>query len=224
LIQSTSPGGTEPPPGRLIYRGAEADLYRGTWEGLEAVYKVRKPLPYRLPVLDEAIRRQRTVREAEMMGAAKAAGVKSPYIFFMDPRSSTIVMEFIDGRRLRDLVPGLSSDELRGIFSLFGRDLGLLHNSGAVHGDLTTANVIRKEGDLVFVDFGLALRSLRVEDHAVDLRLIKETLFGAHSRAAPMAMASLLDGYRVAVGPARARLVQRQLSAIERRGRYARVT
>lgn len=159
-----------------------------------------------------------------MLGAAKAAGVRTPHLFFLDLPSSTIVMEYIGGRRLRESVPSLSTDELREVFTLLGRDTGLLHRSGIMHGDLTTANVIRNESRLVFIDFGLALRSRRVEDHAVDLRLIKETLTGAHSRAAPAAMASLLEGYRSATGPRRARQVMKQLSNIERRGRYARVT
>lgn len=159
-----------------------------------------------------------------MLGAAKAAGVSAPHIFFLDPPSCTIVMEYIEGKRLRDSVSGLSTDELREVFNLLGRAIGLLHNSGIMHGDLTTANVIRNKGGLVFVDFGLALRTTRVEDHAVDLRLIKETLSGAHSMAAPTAMASLLEGYRHVIGPARARQVMKQLSNIERRGRYARVT
>jgi len=223
LIQSTFLGGTERPPGRLIYRGAEADLFRGSWEGLDAVFKIRKPLPYRLPELDNVIRRQRTIHEAQMIGLAKQAGVRAPHLYFIDPASSTLVMEYVEGDRLKDVVPILSPTDLKNAFRLLGEGTGRLHSSGIMHGDLTTANVIRKDGTLVFLDFGLSIHSDRVEDHAVDLRLIKETLSGAHSEVAQTAMGDLLEGYRERVGANRARLVRKQLLSIERRGRYARL-
>jgi TP53 regulating kinase-like protein len=223
LIPSTSLGGTEHPAGRLLYRGAEADLFRGSWEGLDAVFKVRKRLPYRLRELDDALRRQRTIHESEMIALAKGAGVSAPHLYFIDPASSTLVMEFIEGDRLKDAVPGMSPAELQTSFRLLGRDIARLHASGIMHGDLTTANIIRKGGRLVFLDFGLSVHSNRVEDHAVDLRLIKETLSGAHPKVAQAAMEHLLEGYREGVGAARAKQVQKQLLNIERRGRYARL-
>jgi len=57
----------------------------------------------------------------------------------------------------------------------------------------------------------------------VDLRLIKETLVGAHSSIASMAMESFFEGYREKAGGARTKAVARQLRSIERRGRYARL-
>jgi TP53 regulating kinase and related kinases len=222
LTESTYPGGSEYPSGRLLYRGAEADLIQGDWQGLDAVYKVRKPLRYRLPVLDEEIRRQRTLHEAEMIHQAKNAGVSTPYLYDVDPPASTLVMEYVKGSRLKDVIAMAGgTDE---VFNEFGRNVGLLHRAGIMHGDLTTANVVRRSGTLVFVDFGLSIRTERLEDHAVDLRLIKETLLGAHPEVAARAMDSLNRGYAGVLGPARSRAVFRQLLSIERRGRYARVT
>ena len=221
---STSFGVTERNRGRLLYKGAEADVILGDWQGLEAVFKVRKPLTYRLKVLDEAIRRQRTVREAEMIHLAKKAGVSSPFLYKVDVPSSTLVMEFVRGDRVKDLVPSLSESQLGRVFFDFGQDVGRLHSYGIMHGDLTTANVVRRNGRLVFIDFGLSVRATRLEDHAVDLRLIKETLVGAHPEASARALEALNRGYASVVGPVRTRAVLKQLQNIERRGRYARVT
>ncbi len=209
--------------GSLLYRGAEADVLQGEWQGRRAVFKVRKPLRYRLPVIDDAIRRQRTQREAEMIHRAKRAGVESPYLYFVDLPSATLVMEFIQGERLKDLLPKVRGNEAGAIFSDFGRSVARLHAAGIMHGDLTTANVVRRNGRLVFIDFGLAVYSTRVEDHGVDLRLIKETLVGAHSEVATSAFEALEAGYAQVAGQKRARSVFRQLRNIERRGRYARV-
>jgi len=221
---STFHGVTEHSGGRLLYRGAEADVVLGDWQGLEAVFKIRKPLTYRLQVLDETIRRQRTVHEAEMMHLAKRAGVASPFLYNVDIQSSTLVMQFVRGVRMKDLVASLSGTQLDVAFFEFGQDVAKLHRFGIMHGDLTTANVVRSDGRLVFIDFGLSMRTTRLEDHAVDLRLIKETLVGAHPDISARALDALSRGYASLVGPTRSHAVLKQLQNIERRGRYARVT
>jgi TP53 regulating kinase-like protein len=219
----TLPGETEAPRGTLLYKGAEADVVKAKWCRRDAVYKVRKRLPYRLPVLDEEIRRQRTFHEAEMIRSAKMAGVSTPYLYFVDPRNATLVMEYIDGTRMKDLMESLSLDEISRLFEQLGEDVARLHLAGIMHGDLTTANVVKRGNELVFLDFGLSIHSSRIEDHAVDLRLIKETIVGAHSEVAQSALSSLLEGYAHHVGDERAKHVFSQLRNIERRGRYARV-
>jgi len=206
----------------LIYQGAEADLYSGLWQGKKAVYKVRKPLEYRLPSLDTAIRRQRTIHEAEALEASKRAGVRSPHLFFVNVRDTTLVMEFIEGPRLKEIADGPTTGIDRW-FRLLGKDVAMLHRAGIMHGDLTTANVVCGPTRLTFLDFGLSLRTGRLEDHAVDLRLLKETLVGAHSNVASMAMESVRLGYSKGLGPKRTASVFGQLRSIERRGRYARV-
>lgn len=210
--------------GALLYRGAEADIVKGSWQGMQAVYKMRKPLAYRLAVLDEAIRRQRTGREAEMIHQAKRAGVPAPYLYDVDIPAATLVMEYIEGDRLRDRVGSMREEEARRAFREFGVDTAKLHQSGMVHGDLTTANVVVRGGTLVFIDFGLSFRTSRLEDQAVDLRLIKETLVGAHPAVSRLALEELYEGYSAVVGPSKLRGAQRQLRSIERRGRYARVS
>jgi TP53 regulating kinase and related kinases len=221
---STSSGGTNPGHAGLLYKGAEADIIRGEWQGLDVVFKVRKPLAYRLPVLDDAIRRQRTIREAEMMHLAKRAGVPAPFLYYVDVPRSTLVMEYVQGERLRDIMGSMEDAEARRIFQEFGEDAASLHRAGFVHGDLTTANVVVRDERLVFVDFGLAFRTTRLEDQAVDIRLIKETLVGAHPEASRLALEELFRGYSKVSGAAKFRAVHRQLGSIERRGRYARVT
>ena len=219
---STSSGDPDMQVGRLLYRGAEADVSKGKWHGLDAVYKVRKPLKYRLPELDTSVRRQRTLHEAQMLHSAKDAGVMTPHLYDLNPSKWTLVMEFIDGHRLKDLADSRSS-RVSPLFEDLGRAAAQLHSAGIMHGDLTTANLINRGDDLVFLDFGLSFHSARTEDHAVDLRLIKETITGAHPAVSEIAMQSLLRGYSHEAGESTSRKVMKQLASIERRGRYARV-
>src|SRR5437773_9304516 len=97
---------------RVIYRGAEADLLRGRWCGLDAVFKFRRPFIYRLRVLDDAIRRQRTAREAEMIHDAKSSGAKTPLLYFVDTENALIVMQWVKGRRLKEAVSSLAPEGL----------------------------------------------------------------------------------------------------------------
>lgn len=210
---------------KLIYRGAEADVYKGEWCGHSAIYKVRMPLLYRHPDLDKSIRSQRTVHEAQIIHQSKLAGVSSPYLFYLSPHEALLIMEYLSGKRLKTLLeaPGLTKDRLRDLGEELGRALGRLHAGGIMHGDLTTSNVIVDGGRLSLIDFGLAIRSQRLEDQAVDLRLIKETLTGAHNAVSKPFMQSLLSGYGSVLGDARQKAAAKKLVEIERRGRYARV-
>ncbi len=215
--------GVAEPEGRLLYRGAEADIFLGRWSGRAAVFKVRKRLPYRLESLDRTIRRQRTLHEAGMLSDAKAAGVEAPFLYFLSEPEATLVMEYVEGARMKDAVSKLGVREAARLFRLLGSAVARLHLAGIMHGDVTTANVIIRDGKLVFIDFGLSIHSTRTEDRAVDLRLIKETITGAHASLAGQGTEALFDGYREVVGARAMSSVQRQLRGIERRGRYARV-
>ena len=210
---------------KLIYRGAEADVYRGDWCGHPAVYKMRKPLLYRLQELDNMIRSQRTVHEAQILHQTKQAGVSAPHLYYLSPPEALLVMEYLEGERLKTVLleTGLTKKRVMALGEEFGRSIARLHAAGIMHGDLTTSNVIVDGDSLSLIDFGLAVHSQRLEDHAVDLRLIKETLTGAHNSVSKAFMQSLLAGYSSVLGPARAEAATKKLAEIERRGRYARV-
>jgi TP53 regulating kinase-like protein len=209
---------------KLLYRGAEADVYRGDWCGQPAVYKMRRPLRYRLPELDNMIRSQRTTHEAQMIHDSKLAGVSSPHLYYLSPREALLVMEFVEGKRLKTLLePDLPGGRVEELGEEFGRSIARLHAAGIMHGDLTTSNAIANGGGISLIDFGLAVHSTRLEDHAVDLRLIKETLTGAHNSVSKPFMRSLMAGYTSVLGRRRANAATKKLAEIERRGRYARV-
>jgi len=207
----------------LIYRGAEADVYRGRWCGLPAVFKFRKPLEYRLPKLDATIRGQRTVRESQMIHLAKEAGVRSPFLYYSSPVEALLVMEDLGGVRLKSVLDDAKTKRLAPLSRKVGESVGRLHSAGIMHGDLTTSNIMVIGSEVGFIDFGLSVHTSRLEDHAVDLRLIKETLTGAHNSASRSFMRGVLEGYSTVLGNAKTDGAVRKLREIERRGRYARV-
>jgi TP53 regulating kinase-like protein len=200
---------------RLAKKGAEADIYITEWAGKKAVSKVRAPKPYRHPELDAAIRKHRTIHEANFLSAAKAAGVMTPFVHFVDPVGAEIIMEFVQGDNVRDTItPDLCHE--------MGRYAALLHASNIIHGDLTTSNFIADK-KLVLLDFGLSYYSERTEDMATDIRLIKEVFTSAHI-AVKKALPRFVEGYASVAGKKRTDKILENVKEIEQRGRYARVT
>ena len=92
-----------------------------------------------------------------------------------------------------------------------------------MHGDLTTSNFIFFKNNIYVIDFGLSQNTIKPEDHAVDLRLIKEILNSAHAKIMVPAWKNFLLGYKSVVGSANYVKITKLVSDIESRGRYAQV-
>src|SRR5207302_11045061 len=90
--------------GVLIKRGAEAELRRTEFLGRAAVDKVRVPKSYRVPELDDGLRRSRIRIEARLMAEARAAGVPVPIIYDIDLVEAKIVMEYVAGPTLKEVL------------------------------------------------------------------------------------------------------------------------
>jgi TP53 regulating kinase and related kinases len=204
---------------KLIKKGAEGDIYLTKLGDVSAILKTRKTKPYRHPVLDNRIRKQRTVREASIISEAKSFGIRTPLVYQVNTNDCTILMQQIDGTLVRDL----KGAKLKSACAEIGKITATLHKNGIVHGDLTTSNFIYKNNKVYAIDFGLAQKSIRVEDHAVDLRLYKEILSSAHVEMMETLWNAFLNGYRSLVGTERFNKILNQLNIIEGRGRYARM-
>src|SRR5215467_6545502 len=125
-----------------LYRGAEADLFLtdvGPWQ---TVVKKRIVKEYRNPLLDDRLRKERTISEASIIHDARIAGVSVPSILEVDLDKNTIVMTRIAGMVVRECLDQLKPGEGKSIFRLLGEQIGRLHSAGIVHGDLTTSNVM----------------------------------------------------------------------------------
>lgn len=204
---------------KLLKRGAEADIYRTVWNGSKAILKVRRPKPYRNQTLDSQLRRQRTAREAQALSHAKSFGVPAPLVYFVDAAKSAVCMQELPGTAVHDL----PESRIAPLSREMGGLVGLLHGHGMMHGDLTTSNFVLCAGRVYVIDFGMSQSTRRPEDHAVDLRLIKEILNSAHAGIMEEAWAGFLRGYKARVGAARHAKILGLVSGIEARGRYANV-
>jgi len=205
----------------LIKKGAEANLYLEDWHGRRVVVKRRLSKKYRVPKLDKEIRFHRTIHEPQHIHKAKEAGVPTPTIFMIDTVETTIVMEFIEGKQVKQILDDLPSEERQRLCRHIGELIGRLHNHGIIHSDLTTSNMIlTPQGRVFFVDFGLSERSMEVEARGVDLHLMKRAFQSTHYRHAKECFDAVIKGYTRVVGDSVAKEVLEKIGEIERRGRY----
>ncbi|MDD1671651.1 MAG: bifunctional N(6)-L-threonylcarbamoyladenine synthase/serine/threonine protein kinase [Methanomicrobiales archaeon] len=189
---------------RTEARGAEAVV---TIEDA-FVTKRRLSKSYRVGALDQRLIGERTKAEARLISTARKAGVSTPIIKDVTP--DTIVMERIDGTLLKD---DLSPQPLLAA----GVAVGRLHTAGIIHGDLTTSNMIIREGTCVLIDFGLSHVSTELEARGVDVHVLFQTLKSTTSQYQQLSEA-FIDGYSREFSAVDD--VLKRECEIEHRGRY----
>jgi len=185
-------------------KGAEAFVTLGP----EVVEKRRVSKRYRRPELDVRLIAERTRAEARLISVARRQGVPTPLI--SDVTSDTITMERIAGTLLKDDLTGDHLEET-------GKVVGLLHESGIIHGDLTTSNMVIRNGRCVLIDFGLASVTSEMEARGVDLHVLFQTLESTTDNFTDL-IEAFSRGYQGVFSQAGEVLVREK--EIERRGRY----
>ena len=204
---------------KLMKKGAEADIYQLMWQNSKAILKIRKPKNYRNSILDSKICKQRTIKESQMLSQVKSFGIPTPLVYFVNLKNNSIIMQAIPGKPVHDL----PESKIIELSKYIGKLVGMLHKNGVMHGDLTTSNFILFQKIIYVIDFGLAQNTIKSEDHAVDLRLIKEILNSAHAKIMQSAWKNFLLGYKSVVGSTSFAKITKLVLDIESRGRYAEV-
>lgn len=201
----------EPNSMEMIQQGAEAKIILDK----NFIIKDRIKKSYRIPELDEKIRKRRTKSERKLLGKASKI-ISSP-----KPSDSNeiykIKMPFIKGEKLSEKLDSFSLEKQKRVCKKIGENIAKLHDSRIIHGDLTTSNMILKNNELYFIDFGLGFVSYKIEDKAVDLYLLKEALEAKHFKNWEILLKEIFDTYKKSE---KSELVLKQFKQVEKRGRY----
>lgn len=192
---------------KQIQQGAEATIYQDK----DKITKLRTSKSYRLPILDNKLRKSRTKAEAKIINKLQSI-IPVPKILETD-NQQTIEMEFIDGKKLSEHLEQL---DWKSICKKLAENLTKLHNQDLIHGDLTTSNMIFKDNLVYLIDFGLGFHSHKIEDKAVDLHLLKQALDAKHFTIFPEAFNIILKNYKAKQSD----LIIKRIETIEKRGRY----
>ncbi|KAJ5385990.1 EKC/KEOPS complex subunit [Penicillium cosmopolitanum] len=162
---------TNPAP-ELLTQGAEGHLYKtfSLDPSIPAALKVRPSKPYRHPILDRRLTRQRIIQEARCLTKLIREGVSVPAVLALDWEGqggdeagwggAWLMMEWIDGPVVRVVLEqweawmkknasSLDAAQLeqenarvKALLRRIGKTIGGLHKAGVVHGDLTTSNIM----------------------------------------------------------------------------------
>lgn len=128
---------------------------------------------------------------------------------------------------------GGEGDDVKALMERIGRAVGRLHETGVVHGDLTTSNLMLRpvgrrnevlgvedieglDGEVVLIDFGLATQNALEEDKAVDLYVL-ERAFGSTHPEAEEAFKDVLKAYGESYKGGK--IVLKRLEDVRMRGR-----
>lgn len=211
---------------KIIHKGAEANLYYGSWFDKKVIFKYRIPKKYRIEELDKTIRNARTLNEARALIRVKNYGLNVPQVYEIDTKNSIIVMKYIEGEKLKDALESLDNSKKEEIFKEIGRYIAILHMNGHIHGDITTSNIIlTKNQKIFFIDFGLHEYSDSIEDKSVDLHLLKRILISTHGKDSNMCFNAFLRGYHQEYpeeSTEESRQIMKNIDVIETRGRYVK--
>jgi eukaryotic-like serine/threonine-protein kinase len=177
---------------RLVYQlgvGGMGSVWLADDQLLERSVALKELLPWTgragLPA-----RRARAVQEARAMARVRHPAIVPIHdVFFID-EDPWIVMDYISGRSLSDMIKDGTLDEQSiariGLHVL--RGLAAVHRAGVVHRDVKPANILVADDDSIFlVDFGIA----RI---AGDTSLTGHSIMGTPDFLAPE---RLREGYEV---------------------------
>ena len=195
---------------KKIGAGAEAIIYLNK----DTVIKDRIKKGYRLKQIDEKLRKFRTRRETKILEKLHAIDFPIPKLILSDDKKMLIKMEFLKGKKLRDV---LNKNNCAKLCKQLGRKIAILHNNSIIHGDLTTSNMILNE-EIYFIDFGLSFFSEKVEDKAVDIHLLRQALESKHHKIFKNAFKAVLSGYKTKNHDYNT--IIKRLEKVEARGRY----
>ena len=143
--------------------------------GMGAVYKAHDPTLQRTVAIKVLAKQDEDASARLLQEARAASALNHPHICTIyevgeHAGQAFIVMEFIDGKPLSQLIPsdGLPPESVIRYGTQIADALAHAHERGIVHRDLKSANVvITPEGRAKVLDFGLAARMPRPDAEAV---------------------------------------------------------
>jgi TP53 regulating kinase-like protein len=190
-----------------VSQGAEALIYSTDVHPFfdspssKLIIKYRPPKPYRHAKLDAQLTKHRTLSEARLLQRLLLSNINAPKLVFVDPKNGLIWMEYVVGLSLKQWIWNneqiLVPEQVRSILLAVGNEIGKLHISDIVHGDLTSSNIMLRNDSLepVLIDFGLGSHSSLAEDKAVDLYVLERAISSTHPVNSQQYNEWLLEGY-----------------------------
>lgn len=203
---------------KFLYKGAEAEIILDKFMGQEVVRKQRISKSYRIKQIDNRLISSRTKEEAKLISETRRCGVCVPIIYDIDIENGSIIMEYIKGKKIKDILNTLDKKTRDNLCFDIGRNIALFHNNDIIHGDITTSNMMLSNDRIYFIDFGLGCKTPEIEAKGVDLHVLMEAIESTHSKYSKC-FDKVLEGYKKEYKKD-SKTVIKKIEEIVRRGRY----
>ena len=203
---------------KVLYQGAEAKICISKYLNKDVIKKRRITKSYRIKDIDRKLISSRTKQETKLISEARLQGVSVPIIYDVNLDDGIITMEYVKGKRVKDILNDLSENKRKKLCYKIGKNVAKLHNADIIHGDITTSNMILSNRIVHFIDFGLGEKNSEIESKGVDLHVLMEAIESTHSKYSNC-FDYVLDGYKKELKND-ANLVINKINEIVKRGRY----
>ncbi len=139
---------------RRIGEGGRGELYKALDLKLGRFVAVKFLLP---GLSSEHEARSALISEAKTASALSHPNICRTYDIVETDEYLFIVMEYLEGRTLREMIGRLNMEQILDISIQAARGLGAAHTRGIVHGDIKPENLIMQPDGLIRItDFGVA--------------------------------------------------------------------
>jgi Kae1-associated kinase Bud32 len=203
---------------KIIYQGAEAKICISKYMNFDVIKKRRLKKGYRIKQIDNSLISTRTKEETKLIIEARRAGVSVPIIYDVDLQNGVITMEYLKGKRIKDILNDIDESKRACICKKIGESIARFHNNNIIHGDITTSNMILLDDKIHFFDFGLGEINSELEAKGVDLHVLMEAIESTHSKYSSC-FDYVLEGYKKELKQD-ANQVIKKIQEIVKRGRY----
>ncbi|HVO42498.1 MAG TPA: serine/threonine-protein kinase, partial [Aggregatilineales bacterium] len=141
----------------VLGNGGFSVVYKGVDTELERLVAIKQFNP---SAFSEPTSEARFLREAKLAASLNHSNIVSIYTFKRQPESLFLIMEFLAGGSIRDLLTTygyLAQGTFIKLATHVCQALDVLHGRGVIHRDIKPENILCTEaGDFKLADFGLA--------------------------------------------------------------------
>lgn len=133
------------------------------------------------------IKRKQIITEAKAILKCKTMGIAVPALYTIDMKNYKIIMEKITGQPVNIFLKDNYSNSKLITDTLFeiGIILSKLHKNNVSHGDLNTSNMLIKEnGSIVLINFGLSCMDASIYEKVMDLYILEQLFINMHQEIA----------------------------------------
>ncbi len=142
---------------RELGKGGMATVYLGIQKSLERQVAIKELMPS-LVRDDEMVERFR--REAKASASLTHEGIVNIYDFWKDQKSHYLVMEYLEGKTLDEIIESIGRLPISAAVMIVARVADALHYSHQreiIHRDVKPSNIfITRQGEVKLTDYGIA--------------------------------------------------------------------